>query len=434
MPHLHGLRKAQGTSTERRFAYHPAQTHIFWDSRALGKFRIFPKGRRLGATRGAAWWAIELMLDENATILWGDTVSGNIRRYVDRLFLPALRSLGLQQDRDFTWRKVDSTLEVGRGYADFRSADRPENWEGFGYDHVFLNEAGIILDDPYLWHNAVLPMMLDNPRSTLIAAGTPKLSTMTGALFKDLWDRCVALEPGYHGRRFTTRDNPHLDPTAIAQLEATIAPAERPQEIDGMFVTPDAMGSFFRREWFEIIDEPPAFARAVRGWDFGATEPSTDNQDPDWTVGGLIGVTAEGRVVIADVVMDRKGPPGVDALLARTKTVDGPAVTQVIPIDPGAAGKTAAHHFQLGPLAGAPVVTYAQTAAQGSKATRATPFSIAAGAAAEGKPPIQVVRGPWNDWMFNQLAPFPNARVHDDAVDALAAAYNALATPLQFFA
>lgn len=367
------------------------------------------------------------MLDEGAKVLWGDTVSGNIRRYVTRYFLPALRQQGLQDGRDYKWLKQDSTLEVGSGLVDFRSADRPENWEGFGYDHVFLNEAGIILDDPYLWNNAVLPMMLDNERSTLIAAGTPKLSTMTGVLFKGLWDRCVAGESGYHGQRFTSRDNPFLSEDAISELEGTIAPAERPQEIGGEFITPDALGSFFKREWFELVSEPPRVVKAVRGWDFAATEPSVDNQNPDWTVGALMGVTADGRVVILDLVMDRKGPPGVDSLLERTKARDGSSVTQVIPVDPAAAGKTAAHHFKRGPLAGVPVVTYPQTRVQGNKATRATPFSIAAGAAVEGKPGVMVARGQWNDWMFAQLTPFPNPRVHDDAVDALAAAYNHLA-------
>ena len=41
------------------------------------------------------------------------------------------------------------------GVSDFRSVDRPENIEGFGYDKAFLNEAGIILRDEYLWYNAI---------------------------------------------------------------------------------------------------------------------------------------------------------------------------------------------------------------------------------------------------------------------------------------
>lgn len=401
------------------FPYTPAQQHIFKDSRELGRFRIFPKGRRLGATQGGAWAVIEAML-EGKHVLWGDTINGNIRRYIERYFIPAMRARGI----NYTWRKQDNALEVGTGYTDFRSADKPENWEGFGYDLVFLNEAGIILDDPYLWHNAVLPMMIDREESTLIAAGTPKLSSMTGLLFRDLWEKAQAGEPGYHGRRFSTFDNPHLPIESIHALEGEINPAERPQEIEGQFITPDNLGSFFKREWFPILGDAPEFVRKVRGWDFAATEPGVGNEDPDWTVGVGIGITAEGQMIIHDVAMQRTGPAGVDALLARTAKRDGPDTAHVVPVDPGAAGKTAAQHFTNHPLDGYPVIEYPQTRQQGSKAARATPASIAA-----SEHQFQVVHADWNDWFFGQLTPFPNPKVHDDATDALAAAYNAIVNP-----
>ncbi|MFA5552125.1 MAG: terminase family protein [Trueperaceae bacterium] len=420
---MRGLQEAAARSTKEltRFPYHPAQRHIFHDSEALGKYRIFPKGRRLGATQGAAWAVIEYML-QGRKVLWGDTINGNIRRYIQRYFLPAFRTLDLTPGTGFVWHKQDATITLPNGaYTDFRSADKPENWEGFGYDVVFLNEAGIILDDPYLWHNAVLPMMLDNPDSTLIAAGTPKLSSMKGVLFKELWDKAVAGADGYHGRRFTTYDNPFLNEEAIRKLQAEISPAERPQEIEGKFINPNELGSFFRREWFTPLDEPPAIIRAVRGWDFAATEPNTSNPDPDWTVGVKLGITTTGTLAILDVVMDRKGPGGVDALLERTAKADGPTVEHVIPIDPGAAGKTAAQHFKDHPLEGYTVHDYPQTRVQGNKATRATPASVAA-----SEERIGYVRAPWNDWFFSLLAAFPNPKVHDDPVDGLSAAYNTL--------
>lgn len=423
---MRGLRQAQEHSTKElhRFPYHPAQRHIFHDSETIAKYRIFPKGRRLGATQGAAWAVIEYML-QGRKVLWGDTINGNIRRYIQRYFLPAFKTIGLHPGIGYVWHKQDATITLPNGaYTDFRSADKPENWEGFGYDVVFLNEAGIILDDPYLWHNAVLPMMLDNPDSTLIAAGTPKLSSMKGVLFKELWDKAQAGAEDYHGRRFTTYDNPFLDEAAIRKLEGEISPAERPQEIEGRFISPDQLGSFFHRDWFTPIDAAPTIVRAVRGWDFAATEPNTSNPDPDWTVGVKLGITSIGDLVILDVVMERKGPGGVDMLLRATAERDGPSVTQVIPVDPGAAGKTAAAHFRNHPLKGYPVIEYPQTAAQGSKATRATPFSVAA-----SEKRIKYTPAAWVDWLFSLLVAFPNPKIHDDPVDAAAAAYNALVGP-----
>ena len=405
------------TKLNLNFPYHPAQRHIYFESAGLGRYRIFPKGRRLGATQGAAWACIEWML-EGKKILWGDTITANIRRYIERLFMPALK----RHQIPHAWRKQANGLEVPPGYMDFRSADRPENWEGFGYDVIVLNEAGIILDDPYLWHNTVLPMMMDNPQSTLIAVGTPKMSTMTGQLFQDLWDRASAGDEGYYGQRYTTYDNPHLDHEAVRSIEADIAPPERPQEIEGRFIRPDELGSFFKRSDFTLLAEPrEKVVRVCRGWDFAATEPSTANPDPDWTVGVKLGVQASGRPIILDCAMARTGPGGVDALLERMAKADGKDCAQVIPIDPGAAGKTAVAHFQQHPLKGFKVVTYPQTRSQGPKATRATGLSVAP---SEGQ--IDMIEAPWNDWMFGQLTAFPNERVHDDAVDAAAAAYNEL--------
>ena len=39
---------------------------------------------------------------------------------------------------------------------------------------IFLNEAGIILKNNYLYTNTILPMLMDYPDSQLIAAGVPK--------------------------------------------------------------------------------------------------------------------------------------------------------------------------------------------------------------------------------------------------------------------
>ena len=60
-----------------------------------------------------------------------------------------------------------------RKYCDFRSADRPENIEGFGYRHIIINEAGIILKNRNLWLESILPMTIDYDANVIIG-GTPK--------------------------------------------------------------------------------------------------------------------------------------------------------------------------------------------------------------------------------------------------------------------
>jgi len=72
------------------------------------------------------------------------------------------------------WRKQAKMLIINGAYIDFRSADTPETMEGFGYDKAFLNEAGIILKNEYLWNNAIMPMFWDHPNAQVVIGGTPK--------------------------------------------------------------------------------------------------------------------------------------------------------------------------------------------------------------------------------------------------------------------
>ena len=141
-------------------------------------------------------------------------------------------------------------LEVGDGYTDFRSADKPANWEGFGYDVILLNEAGIILGGErgkYLYQSAVLPMLMDSPTSQLIAVGTPKGIN----LFYDLSKRGLDSVAGYHTRRFSTYDNPWLSRPGI---EAVVNASMRPQQ----FAEEDAIARTFEERRFSRFNEASA--------------------------------------------------------------------------------------------------------------------------------------------------------------------------------
>lgn len=106
----------------------------------------------------------------------------------------------------WNWQKQAKTLHILDSYIDFRSADNPENWEGFGYDKGFLNEAGIILNNEYLWNNAVKPMLWEY-QPKMVVGGTPK---GMNEFYK------LALrgkDPGqkdYEFFQFSSFDNPYL--------------------------------------------------------------------------------------------------------------------------------------------------------------------------------------------------------------------------------
>lgn len=217
------------------------------------RFIVVPAGRRFGKTKGAANACIEWII-EGKKILWGDTISTNIDRYVDRYFKPELNKGNL--GHSYSTQKKVLSLDNFSGYIDFRSADRPENWEGFGYDIIILNEAGIILKNDYLYTNAVLPMLMDSPGSKLFAIGTPKgKETKAGKehRFFALYKRALEKDPAFQLFQYSSYDNPFLGKSDVKDLEDEIQlmnPAMVQQEIYAQFVD-GAAGEL----WDEVIIE-----------------------------------------------------------------------------------------------------------------------------------------------------------------------------------
>lgn len=220
-----------------RLKYIPLQIEVFFPQLPT-RYTIVKKGRRVGLTKGGANAFIEYCVEDDIPLLWGDTISSNIDKYYERYFLPELKRLE-KEGITYKWSEKKRELRIAGSTIDFRSADRPENWEGFGYRKIFLNEAGIILEDDYLWNNAVLPMMLDHPDSELIAAGVPKGKYKKDGSkhkFFDLWEKVESGNKDYRGLFYSSYDNPLLLPEDIKALENEIPPEDVQQEIYGEFV------------------------------------------------------------------------------------------------------------------------------------------------------------------------------------------------------
>lgn len=219
--------------------YTKAQTEIFFNQTA--KYIIATKGRRFGATRGASQAFIEFLLEGISPLLWVDTVNGNIDRYYERYFLPILKKLPPEITWNFNRQKRELNI-LGR-IIDFRSADNPENIEGFGYKKIFLNEAGIILKNDYLYTNSILPLLLDYPDSQLIAAGVPKgMYKKDGSehKFYTLYKQAKNnLNGSYKLLEYTSFDNPYLRREDIEKLQEEymlLGYTQYEQEVLGKFV------------------------------------------------------------------------------------------------------------------------------------------------------------------------------------------------------
>lgn len=250
--------------------YHKNQKMIFDDK---SRFKVVAKGRRFGLTKGLANYVIQRMLADKIKVLWVDTIYANIERYVERYFMPVLRNL---EQSWWNWRSIKNDLRILNSVCDFRSADRPENMEGFGYHLIIINEAGIILKNRKLWEESISPMILDY-KAEVIIGGTPKGKRYKNQkhLFYELFEKenekKLFKETNINGDshihqdintrydfrqwksfQFTTYDNPLLDKEEIEQLEKELPYHLRRQEIRGEFID-ETNESILKREWWRFI-------------------------------------------------------------------------------------------------------------------------------------------------------------------------------------
>ena len=228
------------------------------------------KGRRFGLTKGAANDFIKSALEGKFKRgLWVDVVNSNIDKYIERYFIPHLNKLPRTM---WEWRKQAKMITLNGAYIDFRSADTPETMEGFGYDKAFLNEAGIILKNEYLWNNAIRPMFWDYPCQAVIG-GTPKGK---GLLYQ-LSERGKDVnQPNYDFFTFTSFDNPFIQQDLIREDMASMPDRVIQQEIYANFL--EDTGVVFRN-FLEIMDAEPQKPytnhRYVMGVDLAKVEDFT---------------------------------------------------------------------------------------------------------------------------------------------------------------
>lgn len=205
---------------------------------------------------------------------------------------------------------------------------------------------------------------------------------------------------------------------------AELDPATREALIRGIWRA-RGPGRYFRRSTIDRIDRANVpdlrDMTLVRWWDLAASEETPENQDPDYTVGLLLGFhPATGLSYVLDIQRGRLRPAGVEALIGETAEADADLVRSkaatriVVAQDPGAAGKIAVDQIIRRVLQG-----YAAQGVKesGDKEVRARPVSAQA-----DRGNVVVVEAPWTEEFLDELEGFPDGP-HDDQVDALSGAY-----------
>ncbi len=227
--------------------------------------------------------------------------------------------------------------------------------------------------------------------------------------------------PSYYPARI--QDNPHLDADNYIASLNRLPPVERERLLNGNWdVRPE--GRLFQRSWFPPVapDLVPDDCGRVRYWDLAAT-PKTPGSDPDYTAGALVASDANGKYYLCDIARRRASPLEIERFVRATAERDGTDVKIYIEQEPGSAGKSVTDNYRTRVLDGYAVRADRPT---GNKIMRAEPVAARAEAG-----DIHLVHGNWNDAFLDEAEIFPDG-AHDDQIDALAGAMNALRSRRDF--
>lgn len=233
---------------ELEIVYTEAQYQVFFECQQ--RFRVVQKGGRVGFTRGAAQFFIQTMAmaDKPKMMLWGDETLVNVRKYFNMYFRPILQKIG-PEGKTWHFNQQDMELKLGNGVCHFRSADRPYRWEGFGYHVVFLNEAGLILRNAYIWEQAVQKTLLDYSDSIMIAAGVPKGINKFSEMIEWATD---TTKPEWAHFHFSTYANPFIPLESIDQFVEQ-SPEMARQEIFGEVLGEENSAfQFIKPSWVDL--------------------------------------------------------------------------------------------------------------------------------------------------------------------------------------
>jgi predicted phage terminase large subunit-like protein len=226
-------------------------------------------------------------------------------------------------------------------------------------------------------------------------------------------------------------DNPYLLPPRNNSYLASLLSQTYVNQLvflHGSWTARETGSMYFNREWTPIVETvPPNVSARCRAWDF-ASEEKTKTNNPDWSAGVKMSRDKFGTYYIEDVIRVQATTDKVLKTVAATAHADGIEECSVcIPLDPAAAGKTAAYFYRTTLAEDGVPVKMAPTTAGKGKLTRFLPFCSLAEAGA-----VRIVRGDWNEDFFRELESFSGElkiqkNQKDDMVDATADCFSMLA-------
>lgn len=191
----------------------------------------------------------------------------------------------------------------------------------------------------------------------------------------------------------TIFDNPILiqrNPNYLAELQA-LPTVEKARLLHGNWYARAKGANYWDRSWLKKLAHPPKEGLAARGWDKASQEPSEVERQPDFTTSVKIIKTRDGDyVILGDYIEENKdtgdteiygkfrlGPGKRDNIIKKQGLYDGEECTIVLPIDPGAAGKSEFTEASKKLSEEGLIVKSDPSPSTKSKLTKFTPFAVA---------------------------------------------------------
>lgn len=256
------------------------------------KYTFIVAARRIGKTYASFQWVLENLLYKESKGLWVDTTQTNLATYrsdhMKEILKEEYQNIRIDNQKNIIYFKNGSRL-------DMRSAERPELLEGFEYDWVVLNEAGIILKKKGLWENSIMPMC-KNAKVKIV--GTPKGKNKYYELTESFKNN-----PNSKKFVFTVYDCPRYTPEEIEQIKNSTDINTFRSEYLGEFLD-TYENSLVKQEWVQYYTTLPELKKVSIHNDLTHTGKTTS----DYFCWCLVGEGVDNNYYVIDWVLEKTDP------------------------------------------------------------------------------------------------------------------------------
>jgi len=265
---------------------HPKQLEV---ARTPARFRVLVCGRRWGKTRLGVVEALVVALGRRGRVWWvaPTYAQASIGWRLARPMVADIPGVAV--------REVDRVIRfLGGGEFWFKSADRPDSLRGEGLDLLVIDEADFIGAE--VWEQALRPTLSDRKGRALLISSP----NVEGGWFHRLFQRGQGADAAWASWAFPSWTNPFLDPVEIDAARVDLPSIIFRREYGAEFVS--ASGARLQRGWIRTQPPPPRESLDVV---MGVDLAISTREHADWSAAAVLGRASDGTLYVLDVARVR---------------------------------------------------------------------------------------------------------------------------------